>query len=77
MLNFHLLPRLGNTPVVRIDLPMVTSLLSDFSRNGAGAGTVGNVRGALGLVLEQARRSGAISTNPVADTKPPRSRSSR
>ena len=72
VLNHHLLPRLANTPVARIDLPMVTSLLSEFSRNGAGAGTVGNIRGALGLVLEQARRSGAIRTNPVADTKPPR-----
>lgn len=60
VLNHHLLPRLANTPVARIDLPMVTSLLSEFSRNGAGAGTVGNIRGALGLVLEQARRSGAI-----------------
>jgi hypothetical protein len=72
VLNHHLLPRLANTPVARIDLPMVTSLLSEFSRNGAGAGTVGNIRGALGLVLEQARRSGAIRTNPVADTKPPK-----
>lgn len=72
VLNCHLLPRLGNTPVSRIDLPMVSSLLSEFGRNGAGAGTVGNIRGVLNLVLEQARRSGAIRTNPVADTKPPR-----
>jgi integrase len=72
VLNHHLLPRLAHTPVARIDLPTVTSLLSELSRNGAGAGTVGNIRGALGLVLEQARRSGAIRTNPVADTKPPR-----
>ena len=56
VLNHHLLPRLAHTSVARIDLPMITSLLSELSRNGAGAGTVGNIRGALGLVLEQARR---------------------
>ena len=43
---------------------------SEFSRNGAGAGTVGNIRGALGLVLEQARRSGAIRTNPSPTPSP-------
>lgn len=72
VLNCHLLPRLAETPVGRIDLPTVSELLSALGRNGAGAGTVGNIRGVLNLVLEQARRSGAIRTNPVADTKPPR-----
>lgn len=72
VLNCHLLPRLGNTPVARIDLSIVSSLLADLSGNGAGAGTVGNIRGVLNLVLEQARRSGAIRTNPVGDTKAPR-----
>lgn len=72
VLNHHLLPKLGNTPVRRIDLATVSELLSELTQDGAGAGTVGNIRGVLNLVLEQARRSGAIRTNPVADTKAPR-----
>lgn len=72
ILNHHLLPALGNTPIGRIDLETVTNLLSELSKAGAGAGTVGNVRGVLSLVLERARLSGAIRTNPTADTKAPR-----
>jgi integrase len=72
LVNHHLLPRLANTPVARVDLTMVSSVLSEISRSGAGAGTVGNIRGVLNLVLEQARLSGAIRTNPVRDTKAPK-----
>jgi hypothetical protein len=72
LVNHHLLPRLANTPVARVDLAMVSSVLSEISRSGAGAGTVGNIRGVLNLVLEQARLSGAIRGNPVRDTKAPK-----
>jgi integrase len=72
VVNHHLLPRLANTPVARVDLAMVSSVLSEISRSGAGAGTVGNIRGVLNLVLEQARLSGAIRANPVRDTKAPK-----
>lgn len=72
LVNHHLLPRLANTPVARVDLAMVSSVLSEISRSGAGSGTVGNIRGVLNLVLEQARLSGAIRANPVRDTKAPK-----
>ena len=72
ILRRHLLPRFDNTPVYRIDHPSVVALMSELTSNGAGAGTVRNVRDVLRLVLELARRSGAIKVNPVEGAKAPK-----
>lgn len=75
ILRRHLMPRFENTPVARIDHPAVLALMAELTAQGAGAGTVKNVRDVLRLILELARRSGAIKVNPVdgakAPTKPP------
>lgn len=71
----HLMPRFENVPVARIDHSAVLALMAELTAQGAGAGTVKNVRDVLRLILELARRSGAIKANPVdgakAPTKPP------
>lgn len=72
ILRRHLLPRFADTPVNRIDHPTVVSLLAQLAASGAGAGTVRNVRDVLRLVLELARRSGAIKVNPVEGAKAPK-----
>jgi integrase len=50
----------------------VVGLLAELTAAGAGAGTVRNVRDALRLVLELARRSGAIKINPVEGARAPK-----
>jgi integrase len=72
ILRRHLLSRLEDTPVYRIDHPTVVALMAELTSNGAGAGTVRNVRDVLRLVLELARRSGAIKVNPVEGAKAPK-----
>ncbi len=72
ILRRHLLPRFAETPVSRIDHPSVIELLSALTSAGAGAGTVRNVRDVLRLVLELARRSGAIKVNPVEGARAPK-----
>ncbi len=64
-LRRHLLPRFENTPVSRITHPAVLGLLADLDSSGASLHTARNVRAVLRLVLELARRSGAIRVNPV------------
>ena len=72
ILRCHLMPRFADTPVSRIDHPAVLALIADLTSRGAGAGTVKNVRDVLRLILELARRSGAIRTNPVEGAKVPK-----
>ncbi len=72
ILRRHLLPRFENTPVSRIDHPMVLALMAELTSTGSGAGTVRNVRDVLRLILELTRRSGAIRTNPVEGAKVPK-----
>lgn len=72
ILRRHLLSRFADTPVNRIDHPTVVGLLAELTASGAGAGTVRNVRDVLRLVLELARRSGAIKVNPVEGAKAPK-----
>jgi len=72
ILRRHLLPRFADTSVNRIDHPMVIGLMAEMTATGAGAGTVQNVRDVLRLVLELARRSGAIKVNPVKEAKAPK-----
>jgi integrase len=64
--------RFEDTPVSRIDHPTVVALMAELTAHGAGAGTVRNVRDVLRLVLELARRSGAIRVNPVEGAKAPK-----
>jgi integrase len=64
--------RFEDTPVSRIDHPTVVALMAELTAQGAGAGTVRNVRDVLRLVLELARRSGAIRVNPVEGAKAPK-----
>jgi hypothetical protein len=70
ILRRHLLPRFDDTPVNRIDHPAVVALMAELTSTGAG--TVRNVRDVLRLVLELARRSGAIKVNPVEGAKAPK-----
>ncbi len=49
----------------RITHPAVLGLLADLDSSGASLHTARNVRAVLRLVLELARRSGAIRVNPV------------
>jgi integrase len=72
ILRRHLIPRFENTPVARIDHPAVLALLAELTAQGAGAGTVKNVRDVLRLILELARRSGAIRVNPVEGAEAPK-----
>ena len=72
ILRRHLLPRFESTPVNRIDHPTVVALMAELTSTGAGAGTVRNVRDVLRLILELARRSGAIKVNPVEGAKAPK-----
>ena len=72
ILRCHLMPRFADTPVSRIDHPAVLALIADLTSRGAGAGTIKNVRDVLRLILELARRSGAIRTNPVEGAKVPK-----
>lgn len=72
ILRRHLLPRFEDFPVNRIDHPTVVALIAELTSNGAGAGTVRNIRDVLRLVLELARRSGAIKVNPVEGAKAPK-----
>jgi integrase len=72
ILRRHLLPRLEDVPINRIDHPTVVALISELTSSGAGAGTVRNIRDVLRLVLELARRSGAIKVNPVEGVKAPK-----
>ena len=64
-LRRHLLPRFENTPVSRMTHPAVLALFADLNSSGASLHTARNVRAVLRLVLELARRSGAIRVNPV------------
>ena len=68
----HLRPRFEDTPVNRIDHPTVVALVAELNSSGAGAGTVRNIRDVLRLILELARRSGAIKVNPVEGAKAPK-----
>ena len=72
ILRRHLMPRFEHLPITRIDHPMVLALLADLSASGAGSGTVRNVRNVLRLVLELARRVGAIRANPVDGARVPK-----
>jgi integrase len=72
ILRRHLRPRFEDTPVNRIDHPTVVALIAELTSSGAGAGTVRNIRDVLRLVLELARRSGAIKVNPVEGAKAPK-----
>lgn len=72
ILRRHLRPRFETTPVNRIDHPTVVGLLAELTAAGSGAGTVRNVRDVLRLVLELARRSGAVKVNPVEGARAPR-----
>ena len=72
ILRRHLLPRFEDTPVNRIDHPTVVAVIAELTSSGAGAGTVRNIRDVLRLVLELARRSGAIKVNPVEGVKAPK-----
>lgn len=72
ILRRHLLPRFEDTPIYRIDHPAVVALMAELTSNGSGAGTVRNIRDVLRLVLELARRSGAIKVNPVEGAKAPK-----
>jgi integrase len=72
ILRHHLLPRFEDVPVNRIDHPTIVALIAELTSSGAGAGTVRNIRDVLRLVLELARRSGAIKTNPVEGVKAPK-----
>lgn len=72
ILRRHLTPRFENMPVARIDHPAVLALLAELTAQGAGAGTVKNVRDVLRLILELARRSGAIRVNPVEGAEAPK-----
>ncbi len=72
ILRRHLMPRFEQLSVAQIDHSMVLALLADLSASGAGAGTVRNVRNVLRLILELARRVGAIRTNPVEGAKVPK-----
>lgn len=72
ILRRHLLPRLEDIPINRIDHPTVVALIAELTSTGAGAGTVRNIRDVLRLVLELARRSGAIKVNPVEGVKAPK-----
>lgn len=71
VLRHHLRPTFDRTPVARIDYTTVSAFLAELTAKGARAGTVGHVRAVLSLILDHARRSGAIRSNPVADTKAP------
>ena len=72
ILRKHLRPRFEDTPVNRIDHPTVVRLIAELNSSGAGAGTVRNIRDVLRLILEFARRSGAIKVNPVEGAKAPK-----
>jgi hypothetical protein len=72
ILRKHLRPRFEDTPVNRIDHPTVVRLIAELNSSGAGAGTVRNIRDVLRLILEFARRSGAIKVNPVECAKAPK-----
>ncbi len=72
ILRRHLLPRFEDTRVNRIDHPTVVAVIAELASSGAGAGTVRNIRDVLRLVLELARRSGAIKVNPVEGVKAPK-----
>ncbi len=71
ILRRHLLPRFENTPVSAITHPAVLALLADLESSGSSIGTTRYVRAVLRLVLELARRSGAIRVNPVDGAKLP------
>jgi integrase len=71
----HLLPRFGGTPIGLIDYPCVLGFVNELQRAELGAGTIGNVRDVLRLVLGLAVKSGALKVNPVIDV--PVSRTAR
>ena len=77
ILDAHLRPRFGTTPVARIDHAAIRAFVADLTRRGSKPGTVRNVFRVLSLVLETARRSGALGVNPAAGVKMPRSERSQ
>ena len=71
-LEHHLAPRLGSTPLAKIDHPTVVAILSDLTENGAAPGSVAQVRHVLRSILGLAVKSGAIRHNPVQGARIPR-----
>jgi integrase len=73
ILDSRLLPKFSTTPVGRIDHAAVRTYVAELTQAGAKPGTVRNVFRVLSLVLDTARRSGALAVNPAAGVKMPRS----
>ena len=71
-LRVHILPALGHEPVARIEQVDVRRLISNLRAKGLAPKTLQKVRLVLRQVLETARGSGAIKTNPCEGLRLPR-----
>lgn len=80
VLDAHLLPKWGSTPIAAIRTPDIEVYLArlrdgDKARTRTGKmtpATVRNVRNVLSAVMRYAQRSGMIAANPVSATKAPK-----
>ena len=71
MLRVHVLPTFANQPINAIGPGDVRRFVAMCSATGAAPGTVRSARKVLRLVLETARREGAIRTNPCDGVRVP------
>jgi integrase len=68
----HIVPILGTTPLQNLTALKAQRLFSDMQKSGKSARTVKAVRNLLRQIMEQARKVGHITVNPILDTDSPK-----
>jgi integrase len=68
----HIIPSLGATLLQKINTLQAQHLFADMQKDGKSARTIKAVRNLLRQIMEQARKVGHITENPILDTDPPR-----
>ncbi|MDR1891922.1 MAG: site-specific integrase [Oscillospiraceae bacterium] len=68
----HIAPILGMTPLQKLTALKAQHLFSDMQKSGKSDRTIKAVRNLLRQIMEQARKVGHVTVNPILDTDPPR-----
>jgi hypothetical protein len=77
MIDGHLVPFFGETPLQRIDVEKIDGYIADKTASGLSAKTIRNHLALLRVILKTARRWKRIRENPLDDVDPPKVTSAR
>jgi integrase len=72
MMDGHLVPFFGETPLQRIDVEKIDGYIAAKTANGLSAKTIRNHLALLRVILKTARRWKRIRENPLDDVDPPK-----